>query len=354
MENKNREKLLLIATAVCVALYLGNMLIIDPLIDSWHSRTAEIKKLKTDIDAGHLMVRRQQSIQDQWDYMRGFALSNTTASAEREMLASFTHWVDTGGVASGSFRPQPQEPESNYTAIDCRADVSGNPDTMREFLRSMSHDRTANKVTSFELSSKDDNGRQLVLGLSTTGLILETNDPSQVQIPPDYTNEPPVDTNAPDPFKTIALNNIFDQTRVFNTPRPIVPVHVAKVETLTAHGAGTDASGGAANFESTGIVPKIDPSKFYPKGSQLGDFKLAAVGNETVTLMDAESNSYVLPTDGSSSLKREDGGPWKYTGYVPPVETHETNSANAATNPGAAGSPNAVLEMLRKRRESAN
>jgi hypothetical protein len=62
--------------------------------------------------------------------------------------------------------------------VDCRSDVSGNLQTVTDFLKAMSKDPLANKVESFELTSKDDNGRQLTLGLSLSGLILTDSDPS--------------------------------------------------------------------------------------------------------------------------------------------------------------------------------
>ena len=49
METKNREKMLLIAVGVCVALWMANFLIVTPLSSSWSARQEEIKKLKSTI-----------------------------------------------------------------------------------------------------------------------------------------------------------------------------------------------------------------------------------------------------------------------------------------------------------------
>ena len=50
METKNREKLLMIwPRARWSALWLLYVLVFGPLIDSWHSRSAEIAKLKKEI-----------------------------------------------------------------------------------------------------------------------------------------------------------------------------------------------------------------------------------------------------------------------------------------------------------------
>ena len=349
MESKNREKLLLIATATCVGLYLIVTLLVDPLIDSWHSREAEIVKLTKQIADGQRVIRYREETEGNWDFMRGNALSKDQPVAERQMFNEFHKWVESAGVAPGSFRPQIQESDSNYTTVDCRSDVSGSPETVRDFLRSMSRDTMSDKVQSFELSTKDDNGRQLSLGLNTSGLIIADNDPSVVQLPPPPTNEPAVDTNMPDLYKLIANNNIFDQTRVDRGDRPPRPiVHVAKVETISAHAIGADTNGDAY-FEGTGIIS----TNFYPKGSKVGDFTLVKVGFDTVTLVDSSSNTFVLPVDGTSSLKREDGGPWSRVGYIPPPEAQVSNATASSGGAAPPSSVSAVEEMLRKRRLEA-
>jgi hypothetical protein len=59
----------------------------------------------------------------------------------------------------------------------------------------MSKDPLANKVESFELTSKDDNGRQLTLGLSLSGLILTDSDPIARSTLRPPRPAPPQDTN---------------------------------------------------------------------------------------------------------------------------------------------------------------
>jgi hypothetical protein len=355
METKNREKLLLMATGVVVGLWLLNLLVVSPLIDSWHSRSAEIAKLKEQIANGAGMVRRESIIRDRWDYMRGNALPNNATVAERQLFTAFDHWVTSAGVAEGSFRPQVQEGDSNFTTVDCRSDVSGSLRNISDFVRAMSKDPLADKVDSFELTSKDDNGQQLTLGLSMSGLILTDSDPSSVAPVPkpedpaasENTNSP--STTEKDPFRLIARNNIFNQSRRFNDsdsrPRARTPV----VQTLTAHGTGHDHGVGSANFEGTGV----DASKFYDVGSSVGPFKLANVAGETVTLTDA-SNTFVLPADGSASLRREDDGPWRRSSYAAAVPAPETNTNATASNSAASAAGSAaddIIARLKKRRE---
>ena len=46
METKKREKILLAATGAVAVLWLLNLLVVSPLIDSWRNRAREIVRLK--------------------------------------------------------------------------------------------------------------------------------------------------------------------------------------------------------------------------------------------------------------------------------------------------------------------
>ncbi|HEX4120586.1 MAG TPA: hypothetical protein VH619_08225 [Verrucomicrobiae bacterium] len=172
MENKNREKMLAIGAGAALVLLLLNYLVISPLIDSWHSRTKEIADLKDKIAKGAMLIRRQDTVEARWAYMQTNALDSNPAAAERQLFTAFDNWVKQSGATEGSFRPQLHETDDNYSTIDCRADVSGDIDSVRKFLYDMEKDPLGVRINAFELTSRDDNGRQLSLGLDLSGLVL--------------------------------------------------------------------------------------------------------------------------------------------------------------------------------------
>ena len=361
METKNREKLLLIATGTVAVLWLLNLLVFSPLIDNWHSRSDEIIKLRKQIAEGTTLARREPTIRDRWDNMRANALPNNPTLAERQLFTAFDHWVGSGRVTEGSFRPQVQEGDTNFSTVDCRSDVSGNLQTVTAFLKAMNQDPLANKVGSFELASKDDNGQQLTLGLSLSGLILTDSDPSSfapTPPPPAGTNAPPVGTNMvastePDLFQIIARNNIFNQSRRFsdNTTRPPTP----KVDTITFHGAASSSGLGSAYFSGSGIS---DQREYKAGDSLAGDLKIARIintvdGDVAAILTNSTSNTFTLNTGSNASMQREDNGPWRVMGYIAAVITPATNSTESTVSaPGTSTGAEDVLARLRKRREA--
>jgi len=199
----------------------------------------------------------------------------------------------------------------------------------------------------------------LALGLSLSGLILTDTDPSSV--PPVPVAPPPQNSSAgtnsaSDPFRLIARNNIFDQSRVGprqDGERPRPPP-TRRVSTLTCQGSSLYDTAGVAFFSGS----EVSPSREYKVGDSVGDLKLARITLYTVTLTNASSNTFVLPTDPSKSLRRDDNGPWHSSEYIAgtpasgPEGTRTTSVASPSTP--AAGGVSSVEEMLRKRREAAN
>jgi hypothetical protein len=172
MENKNREKILAILAGTALGLLLLNYVVISPMIDSWQSRTKQIKDLKDKIASGTSLIRRQEYVEGDWNRMRTNALDSNPATAEKQLFTAFDHWVSQSGVTEGSFRPQVQDTDDGYSTIDCRADVSGDMETIVHFFKNMEKDPLGVKIESFELTSRDDNGRQMTLGLNLSGLVL--------------------------------------------------------------------------------------------------------------------------------------------------------------------------------------
>jgi hypothetical protein len=172
MENKNREKILAIAAGVALGLLLLNYLVISPVIDSWQSRTRQIKDLREKIANGAMLIRRQDVVEGEWDRMRTNSLDSNPAAAEKQLFTEFDHWVSQSGVTEGSFRPQIQDTDDGYSTVDCRADVSGDMESIVHFFKNMEKDPLGVKIESFELTSRDDNGRQMTLGMDLSGLVL--------------------------------------------------------------------------------------------------------------------------------------------------------------------------------------
>ncbi|HWD21381.1 MAG TPA: hypothetical protein VHB20_19095 [Verrucomicrobiae bacterium] len=177
MEIKNREKALFIAVGVGLVLLVGNYLVLNPLVRSWHDRSQRIADLTARLNSGNQLLARGPAVLERWDRMQSNSLPSTASLAESKLLNAFDGWVRDSGVAQGSFRPQLKETDDNYSTLECRADVSGDMQGILNFLYDLEKDPTALKLDSVELTARDDTGRQLALVLEMSGLMLPAPQP---------------------------------------------------------------------------------------------------------------------------------------------------------------------------------
>jgi hypothetical protein len=273
------------------------------------------------------------------------------------LFTAFDRWVKSGGVAQGSFHPQFQESDTNYTTVDCHSDVNGSPDSVRDFVRAMSKDPLANKLDSFVLTAKDDNGRQLTLDLNMSGLVLTDSVPLLPSGLADAT-PPPRDTLSStntelDPFQLIRRNNIFDQSRRFsgdNGPR-ILTSRPPPMEEFGYSGPGIDYGPGgtpSATFTGSGA----SSSRVYNLGDTINGFTITKITLDNVTLTNASSNTFVVTVE--KGLRREGDGPWRPASDIASTPTPDTISTTSASSSSSSGANmDAVLARLKKQREEA-
>jgi hypothetical protein len=124
------------------------------------------------------------------------------------------------------------------------------------------------------------------------------------------------------------------------------------VDVITFCGAAFHNGVGSAIFAGTGV----QASRWYTNGeSIIGDLKIAKIDNTgTVTMMtNSSSNTFNLSLESNASLRRQDDGPWRVSGYIAAAATRDTNSTESASPSlasGAKASPGSMEEFLRKRR----
>ncbi|HTG45298.1 MAG TPA: hypothetical protein VK633_12275 [Verrucomicrobiae bacterium] len=171
---KNRQQLLVILAAVALGLLLGDRLVLEPLIRSWTSRSTYLVQLQKDIKQGSLLMDREQIIRQRWDSMRTNTLPDNVSLAENEVLQAFELWSQVSQISVANIKPQWKEIDDNYVTLECRADAFGSIEALTRFLYHVEHDPLALRVEAVEIASRDNEGRQVSLGVQVSGLILKT------------------------------------------------------------------------------------------------------------------------------------------------------------------------------------
>ncbi len=134
MKIKNRQQLLTIAAVAVVVLFAADKLLISPLGHFWKERSKRIAELRKKVEDGNQLVKHEQSWRSRWDQMK--------------------HDTD------------------EYTTLQCRVEASGSLNALSRFLYDIEKDPSALRLEIVELSSRDNEGQQLALGLQISGLVL--------------------------------------------------------------------------------------------------------------------------------------------------------------------------------------
>jgi Tfp pilus assembly protein PilO len=174
---KDRQKFLTVLTVVAVALLALDKIVSPPLMNLWNTRAMRIKQLRNDVKDGDSLLRSRDSIRHLWAHMQASTLTNNPTMAEQQLFTGLNRWSQLSGITINTVTPQwKQGSDPTYKTIECRVDASGSIDRVSQFLYAIEKDPMALKLESVEVSSRDNTGMQLALGVQISGLVLTPNE----------------------------------------------------------------------------------------------------------------------------------------------------------------------------------
>lgn len=177
MKISNRQQALAVVAILAVALLAGDKLVLGPLLRGWKDRAARIADLSKSVSQGSLVLDREATIRRKWETMRTNTLPGNVSVAENAVLKAFDRWSQDSRISITSIKPQWKRADEGYATLECRADAFGSMQALTRFLYEVEKDPLALKVESVEISSRDNDGQQLALGLLVSGLLLNPEQP---------------------------------------------------------------------------------------------------------------------------------------------------------------------------------
>jgi hypothetical protein len=173
MNPQKRQQLLVIVAGCLIGLFTVDRLVIGPLTGFWHRRAETIAQLHKDIDRGETIIKREAITRRIWNDMRKNTLPANASQSEKALLEAFYQWSGDSRITVSSIKPQWKRGASDdYSLLDCRIDAAGELGSLIKFLYDVEHTQTALRIESVELTARDNEGRQLALGLTVSGLRL--------------------------------------------------------------------------------------------------------------------------------------------------------------------------------------
>ncbi len=172
MNLNNRQQLLGLIAIGVVALLVGDRVIFSPLGRTWKERATRVAELKRSVTQGTQLLAREASLRARWEHMRTNTLSGEVSVAENEVLKAFDRWSQDSRIGITSINPQWKRNSDEYMTLECRVDAFGSLPAVTRFLYEIEKDPLAFKVDSVEITSRDDTGGQLGVGLQVSSLLL--------------------------------------------------------------------------------------------------------------------------------------------------------------------------------------
>jgi Tfp pilus assembly protein PilO len=149
MENlvgfNKREKLLILAAALCVVILLGDKFIISPMLNLWKTRAARIAALEESLNKGTVLTDREETLTQRWQESG----LNVTSLRPR--------WIDEGQEAR---------------KLEFSLSATGSMESVVRFLYELERDPLAIRLEDVELATHDEQGREITLSARFTGLIV--------------------------------------------------------------------------------------------------------------------------------------------------------------------------------------
>ena len=169
----DRQRTLLLITCVGLGLLILEYWVRVPLTNLWRARSTEIARLEKSVANGKYTQARASQIERRWADMQSNALPRDPAQAEQEVISAFDRWGRANNIELSSIRPQWKRGGTDrYSLLECRVDATGSIPTLTKFMYELERSPLALRVDSIELTSRDDSGQKLTLGLIVSGLRL--------------------------------------------------------------------------------------------------------------------------------------------------------------------------------------
>jgi Tfp pilus assembly protein PilO len=167
-----RQQLLLVVAIAALVLLVGDRLVFQPLLKTWKDRSAEITQLKKSVEQSSQLLAREAALREHWERMRTNTLSSESSVAENQMLQAFYRWSQDSRITVNGIKPQWKHNSDDYATFECRVDAAGTLADITRFLFEIEKDSLGVRLDVVEITSRDDRGQQLTVGLQVSGLQL--------------------------------------------------------------------------------------------------------------------------------------------------------------------------------------
>ena len=172
MKKQNREKILLVAAAVCIGALLGDRLILQPAINTWNERSDAIASLEEQIFRGEALVEREDALRRKWSSMMESDLPSDDATAMNETLRRIDEIVQESRVRLTALQPGWQDGTDDdglWKTLQVRASAYGSLEDLTRFIHLLETNPLPVRLESVEFGVRDKNSLELNMNMKFSG-----------------------------------------------------------------------------------------------------------------------------------------------------------------------------------------
>lgn len=178
-----RERMILIATLVCVGLLIVSEFIVDPVQGKLDEMEAERQQLQVELEEAQVLMSNRGAMQRRWNTLVSDGLRND-AEAESKVLGALREWSDDAGLALSSIKPDRVTSDQGLQEMIFTVAGKGTLESVSRFLWEIETAALPAKIRDMQLGSGSESDGMMSLQLHLSVLYLGTaKEPSHSEQP---------------------------------------------------------------------------------------------------------------------------------------------------------------------------
>jgi hypothetical protein len=172
MDLSKRETYIAIAAIACVALLIGDRLVLKPLSVSRDALRAEEQRLLGELANAQILFKRHRLMARRWEELTAGGLSSDPAEAESRLLHAAQDWAEEARLSLSAVKPERAEQSGRTREIRVAASGTGSMRAVARFLWQAETTGLPLRISELQLGSRREGADDLSLQLRASTLYL--------------------------------------------------------------------------------------------------------------------------------------------------------------------------------------
>jgi hypothetical protein len=170
MNISKRERLIIIATGVVVALLVLDRFVLTPVLTARDDAQLQQESLLLSIQRGQQMLNQQRELGPKWKEMITGGLKHDPTEAESQVLHSVREWCQDAGLTLVSLQPEREPEKKILQEIAFRAVGTGTMNAVSRFLWRIETSKIPIRVKEMQVGSRKEGADDLTIQLRLSTL----------------------------------------------------------------------------------------------------------------------------------------------------------------------------------------